>query len=108
MCLPLIFARDVLARTSLKKSVIVNKNYNYGGVWRENISKCFKLQVTKTREKKKEAHSGLSMRMYLWVYNLEPKLRNRKILPGHCALGVNFSHRRGVITNVTCEKESYR
>ena len=62
--------------------MIVNNNYNYGGVWRENISKCFKLQVTKTREKKKEAHFGLSMRMYLWVYNLEPKLRNRKILPG--------------------------
>lgn len=84
--------------------MIVNNNYNYGGVWRENISKCFKLQVTKTREKKKEAHFGLSMRMYL---NLEPKLRNRKILPGHCALGVNFSHRRGVITDVTYEKESY-
>ena len=74
MCLPLIFARDVLARTSLKKSMIVNNNYNYCGVWRENISKCFKLQVTKTREKKKVVHFGLSMRMYLWVYNLEPKL----------------------------------
>lgn len=72
--------------------------------------KYFKMLETASYEnkgEKKEAHFGLSMRMYLWVYNLEPKLRNRKILPCHCALGVNFSHRRGVVTNVTYEKVLY-